>query len=215
MFKRKHFQYHRTCKECTVHPHPDCGCKKPASRCEPEPCGCPIKLDTDCVIYTGDKKENTGINKGDTLTTIIDKIDEAIGRCCNPEAPDTNQRREVVGGETGSYSSQVDDIPWDSSEGEMGYYVETTIDNNPLSATYRDKVVTSKPNIDSSYIATNAEWTTQGYGCSTVTFSYVPNEGSPDAKYGFRREKDINPNSPTYNDERWVRDNSRDSMCDV
>lgn len=31
--------------------------------------------------------------------------------------------------------------------------------------------------------------------------------------YGFKKQKDNNPNSPTYNQERWVRDTTHDGEC--
>lgn len=64
---------YRDCKKCGSHHHlhHECGCVKPSTRCEPKPCGCPIKLDTDCVIYTGEKNGTLHIEKGDNLTYIL------------------------------------------------------------------------------------------------------------------------------------------------
>lgn len=61
------------------HVHPDCGCVKPSKVCEPKPCGCPIKLDTDCVIYTGEKNEVLHIKKGDSLTYLIKMLELLLG----------------------------------------------------------------------------------------------------------------------------------------
>lgn len=63
-----------------------CTCQLPSCHtCNPDPCGCPIKLDTECVIYnkkglTQSELINISYPNGTDLKTILDRIDVLLGQ---------------------------------------------------------------------------------------------------------------------------------------
>lgn len=67
MHKHCHTSKHRVQVKHSIH---NC--------CEPEVCGCPIKLSTNCVIYDGNPLLNLDIRKGDRLEEILKIIDRAF-----------------------------------------------------------------------------------------------------------------------------------------
>src|SRR5690554_886242 len=56
-----------------------CGeCNKPCKdNCVPD-CSCPIKLDSLCVYYNDEKLDNIGVVKGESITSALKKINDAI-----------------------------------------------------------------------------------------------------------------------------------------
>ena len=55
------------------------------------------------------------------------------------------------------------------------------------------------------------DWVDEGeIGCSTSASSYVPDEFG---QYAWMKQRDINPNSPTYNQIKWRRSTINDGQC--
>ena len=58
---------------------------------EPDPCiGCGETIDSSCVIYNGDNKTCLDIRKGDSLNSIINKLEALcikVNACCSGTTP--------------------------------------------------------------------------------------------------------------------------------
>lgn len=70
------------CNQCNTN---NCGCNtteiiKICNTCKPvEDCACPVKdLSTDCILYTGDKLDCSGIENNTILTEVIKQLDTYI-----------------------------------------------------------------------------------------------------------------------------------------
>lgn len=248
---------------------------------------CKKKYDAFCVIYHGEDRPDLGINKGDNMEEIVEKLEavinnllnqitnltiyiteeinsiyeqiniingiledlgeriddleeriddlentlcQRIAECqvvqdllddiydletnfCNKVAACRDEIWELVPNKTGCSTSTSSYVAWSSSSTKNGYYIETYEDVNPLSPTYGQTKVERRSELDGQCIAVGSDWVTIDRDCSISSSSYDPSPGSPSAIYGWKKEKDSNPNSPTYEEERWVRDTSYDRTC--
>lgn len=255
----------------------DCGPKK----------RCTKKYDAYCVIYKGEDRPDLGINSGDNLEEIIEKLEliinnlleqitnlniyiteeinniyeqieiingiledlndriddlenriddlentlcDRVAECtviqdllndihdletnfCNKVAQCREEIWEIRPGQSGCSTSTSSYKAWSSSSTTNGYYVETYEDVNPLSPTYGQTKVERVTSKDGQCIAVGSDWVTVQRGCSLSASTYNPSPGSENAIYGWKEEKDNNPNSPTYETTRWVRDTSYDRTC--
>lgn len=123
-------------KNCGCDKNKGCGCGDhvlTTKSCTTGECAVPEKcsetFSSDCVKYMGDSIANLDINKGDPMTTVIQKLAMVIvnPNCAYPTSP----CRGVVGfGNNGIASTSIKLI-WDAITGVTNYQVEFRETTNP------------------------------------------------------------------------------------
>lgn len=120
-----------TCKKCKCNDK-YCGCSDKAVPVSP-PCGqdtlycpspelCPELFATNCVLYSGDTIVDLGINKGERLDVIMQKLALWI---TNPTCiDDTGGCKSPVGVKSTYIASSLIKIKWEASLGAAYYTVE-------------------------------------------------------------------------------------------
>lgn len=77
MSHNRNRQYNPGCTSC--HKENDCGCNSSNSS---STCGCKTTVTTNCVRHTGANLDCLGVTQGDSLETILSKLND---KYCNPE----------------------------------------------------------------------------------------------------------------------------------
>lgn len=159
------------------------------------------------------------------VTNTDSRIDELIDNFCNYVTPCIEAAIApiwtLVPELSGCSTSQFSYIPFNSEVATSnGYYVETYRDTNIYSKTEGALDVRRVPARDGECVGESENWVPQGGNvCSNVDMPYQTvadfsmSETPGENIYGYRLEQDINPNSVTYNEERYARYTYGDNEC--
>lgn len=120
-----------------------CGCSKPCgcgdyslttnTGCQTNTCANPEKcsetFSSDCAIYMGDTIANLNIYKGDRLTTVVQKLLQAIVNpgCAFPTSPCVG----ATGFGSTAVTSSTISLAWDAVLGATSYFVEYKLTSSP------------------------------------------------------------------------------------